>query len=85
MKKIVLNVPQELSKDKASNDPSATAAAASGGFGLIEPVVQPVEVQGLDIRLENQPDQFITIDELKGNRLNQDGTFGPSFSICLSA
>ena len=78
MKKIVLNVPQELSKDEASNDPSATATAASGGFGMIEPVVQPVEVQGLDVQQVNQPDQFITADELKRNRLNQDGMYGLS-------
>ena len=85
MKKIVLNVPQELSKDEASNDPSATVANASGGFGMIEPVVQPVEVQGLDVQQVNQPDQFITADELKRNRLNQDGTYDLSFSISLCA
>ena len=71
VKKIVLNVPQELTKDEASND-NATATATAGGFGTIEPVVEPVEVQAVDVEQDGQPDQFVTADELKENRLSQN-------------
>ena len=47
--------------------------AAPGGFGMIEPVVQPVEIQTVDVQQEDQPDRFITADELKENRLSQRG------------
>lgn len=73
MKKIVLNVPQELSKDETSNDTTSSTTATPGSFGLIEPVVQPVEVQEVAVQEDNQPNQFITADELKENRLTQDG------------
>ena len=71
VKKIVLKVPQELTKDEASDD--ATATITTGGFGMIEPVVQPVEVEAGDVKQDGRPDQFITADELKENRLSQDG------------
>ena len=72
VKKIVLNVPQELTKDEASND-NATVTATAGGFGTMEPVVEPVEVQAVDVEQDGRPDQFVTADELKENRLSQDG------------
>lgn len=78
IKKIVLKVPQELTKDEASND--ATATTTAGGFGMIEPVVQPVEVEVGDAEQDGRPDQFITADELKENRLSHDDlTSHPAF------
>ena len=66
-----MKVPQELTKDEASND--ATATTTAGGFGMIEPVVQPVELEVGDVEQDGRPDQFITADELKENRLSHDG------------
>lgn len=68
-----MNVPQELTKDEtSSNDVPVTPTP--GGFGVIEPVVQPVELDmTVDVQQENQPDQFVSADELKENRLSQNG------------
>ena len=77
-----MNVPQQLSKDETTNDASSTeATAAAGGFGMIEPVVQPVEVQTVDVQQEGQLDRFITADELKENRLSQRGNLFISVSL----
>ena len=75
-----MNVPQELSKDETTNDASSTTVAIPGGFGLIEPVVEPVEIQAADVQQGDQPDRFITADELKENRLSQNGiVYGKTF------
>ena len=66
MKKIVLNVPQELSKDDGG-------VIALGGFGSLEPVVQPVEIMIPTEWDGDQPDGFITEQELTENRLSQNG------------
>ena len=81
-----MNVPQELSKDETTNDASSTTKATdtpAGGFGLIERVLQPVEVQTIDIQQEDQPDRFITADELKENRLSKRGIVLPFQQIFL--
>ena len=75
VKKIVLNVPQELTKDEASSN--ATTTDTAGGFGTIEPVIEPVEVQAVDEEQDGQPDQFVTANELKENRLSQEGMLLP--------
>ena len=66
MKKIVLNVPQELSTDDGG-------VATLGGFGSLEPVVQPVEITIPRDQHGDQPDGFVTEQELRENRLSQNG------------
>jgi len=79
-----LNVPQELSREETSND---TSSPTTGNFGLMEPLVEPVQLQTVDVQQEDRPDQFVTADELSENRLSQDGTkeYVPpfSFSVCV--
>jgi len=66
VKKIVLNVPQELSRDEAD-------MVTHGGFGSLEPVVQPVEIMIPADEGDDQPDGFVTEQELRENRLSQNG------------
>lgn len=70
-----MNVPQELSRDDTKDD-TLSAADTPGGFGLIEPVVQPVEIQADGAPQEEQPDKFISADELKKNKLSKNGMKG---------
>ncbi|XP_065883401.1 RNA-binding region-containing protein 3-like [Dysidea avara] len=65
VKKIVLNVPQELSTDDGG-------VATLGGFGSLEPVVQPVEITIPRDQHGDQPDGFVTEQELRENRLSQN-------------
>ena len=61
-----MNVPQELSKDDGG-------LVALGGFGSLEPVVQPVEVMTPIEHDGDRPDSFVTELELTENRLSQNG------------
>lgn len=66
MKKIVLNVPQEISRDDAG-------MVTVGGFGSLEPVREPVEIVISTDLTGDQPNKVLSEQELKENKLSQNG------------